>query len=186
MFLLIEDLSTGVTNTSGNYKLRRQRKVSVAPLFNNYSRYMENRYYMCRLLYQVGKFQEWKLSLSFQAKTIRYLKTFHFIIYSFWFQLNRWGKVTFGSTSMQKDQIRSVSNRNSVSVVIDGISTRNFSSFLEMHRPRSTSLYCHVCGSLFFFISIFSNIYIKYNKRKKESKRTHRFSVTLSFAPKRS
>ena len=147
---------------------------------------MENRYYMCSLLYQVGKFQEWTLSLSFQAKTIRYLKTFHFIIYSFWFQLNRWGKVTFGSTSMQKDQIRSVSNRNSVSVVIDGISTRNFSSFLEMHRPRSTSLYCHVCGSLYFFISIFSNIYIKYNKRKKESKRTHRFSVTLSFAPKRS
>ena len=87
---------------------------------------------------------------------------------------------------MQKDQIRSVSNRNSVSVVIDGISTRNFSSFLEMHRPRSTSLYCHVCGSLYFFISIFSNIYIKYNKRKRESKRTHRFSVTLSFTPKRS
>lgn len=44
---------------------------------------MENRYYMCSLLYQVGKFQEWTLSLSFQAKTIRYLKTFHFIIYSF-------------------------------------------------------------------------------------------------------
>ena len=141
---------------------------------------MENRYYMCCLWYQVGKFQEWKLSLSFQAKTIRYFKTFHFIIYSFWFQLNRWGKVTFGSTSMQKDQIRSVSNRNSVSVVIDGISTRNFSSFLEMHIPRSTSLYCHICGSLYFFISIFSNIYIKYNKRKKESKRTHRFSVITS------
>ena len=79
----------------------------------------------------------------------------------------------------QKEEIKSrVTDSRSVTTIIYSIIAIHLATYTHTHTRTHTPTHAHTY--IYIYIYIFIYIYVK------ESKRTHRFSVTLSFAPKRS
>ena len=83
----------------------------------------------------------------------------------------------------QKEEIKSrVTDSRSVTTIIYSIIAIHLATYTHTHARTHTPTHAHTHIYIYIYIYIYIFIYIYV----KESKRTHRFSVTLSFAPKRS
>ena len=89
----------------------------------------------------------------------------------------------------QKEEIKSrVTDSRSVTTIIYSIIAIHLATYTHTHTHARTHAHArtHTHTHTHTYIYIYIYIYIHLYIYVKESKRTHRFSVTLSFAPKRS